>query len=193
MAGRGGRDYDFVLVHRHFRPLNGVGPPFLSLLPRLRSHHGGEPDPSHHKTARSRPDSSPRCGALLRQDRAGTLDSRRDESGHRSIRGLAPHADLDALEVSGDRLAQSGWSSYRSVHFPEFDLSAPLSETEVADIVICEQVLEHVVDPITATRNLFGLLHFQADTSLSIRRFLSESTGFPATTGDSPQTGCGFS
>ncbi len=69
-----------------------------------------------------------------------------------------PRADLDALEVSGDRLAQSGWSSYRSVHFPEFDLCAPLSETEVADIVICEQVLEHVVDPITATRNLFGLL-----------------------------------
>jgi SAM-dependent methyltransferase len=69
-----------------------------------------------------------------------------------------PCAELDAVEVSGNRLAQIGWRSYRSVNFPEFDLCAPLAETQVADVVICEQVLEHVLDPITATRNLFGLL-----------------------------------
>jgi SAM-dependent methyltransferase len=69
-----------------------------------------------------------------------------------------PCAELDALEVSGDRLADAGWHTYRSVHFPEFDLCTPLSATEVADVVICEQVLEHVVNPIAAARNLFGLL-----------------------------------
>lgn len=84
-----------------------------------------------------------------------------------------PCAELDALEVSGDRLAESGWRSYRSVHFPEFDLCAPLSETEIADVAICEQVLEHVVDPIAATRNLFGLLrpggHLIVNTPFLVR------------------------
>jgi SAM-dependent methyltransferase len=69
-----------------------------------------------------------------------------------------PCAELDALEVSGIHLAQAGWRSYRTASFPDFDLCAPLADHQVADVVICEQVLEHVPDPITATRNLFGLL-----------------------------------
>jgi SAM-dependent methyltransferase len=44
--------------------------------------------------------------------------------------------------------------AYTSLNYPEFDLCEPLSEERTYDVVICEQVLEHVVDPATAVDNL---------------------------------------
>ena len=44
-----------------------------------------------------------------------------------------------------------------SLDYPEFDLCAPLGERRPFDVVICEQVLEHVADPWTAAENLRGL------------------------------------
>ena len=38
--------------------------------------------------------------------------------------------------------------------FPAFDLCAPLTETRRFDVVICEQVIEHVEDPWAAVANL---------------------------------------
>ena len=38
--------------------------------------------------------------------------------------------------------------------WPEFDVCAPLTEERRFDLVICEQVLEHVPDPWTAVENL---------------------------------------
>ena len=34
--------------------------------------------------------------------------------------------------------------------YPRFDLCAPLAERRRFDVVLCEQVLEHVVDPCAA-------------------------------------------
>lgn len=62
-----------------------------------------------------------------------------------------------AAEVSGSSHAGLSWRDYRSLDYPEFDLCAPLPERGGFDVVICEQVLEHVVDPITAVANLRGL------------------------------------
>ena len=63
-----------------------------------------------------------------------------------------------AAEISGNAHAHYPWRSYRSLDFPEFDLCAPLADEEAEyDVVICEQVLEHVADPWTAAENLRNL------------------------------------
>jgi SAM-dependent methyltransferase len=71
-----------------------------------------------------------------------------------------PRSELDAVEVSGSRLASVDWRSYRSLSYPDFDLCLPLpdGEGQVADVVICEQVLEHVRDPMLASANLLRML-----------------------------------
>ena len=69
------------------------------------------------------------------------------------VNALGPES-LSAFEVSGDAYAQVPWSAYVSLDYPEFDLCAPLESDQTYDVVICEQVLEHVVDPCAAARNL---------------------------------------
>jgi len=72
------------------------------------------------------------------------------------LTGLGP-ADLKAAEISGDGRAGVGWKEFTSLNYPEFDLCAPLEVEERFDVVICEQVLEHVTDPNAAAVNLRGL------------------------------------
>jgi SAM-dependent methyltransferase len=62
-----------------------------------------------------------------------------------------------AAEISGDTHAGKPWKDYSSLTYPEFDVCAPLSDPREFDVVICEQVLEHVVDPWAAAANLRGL------------------------------------
>ena len=69
------------------------------------------------------------------------------------IASLEP-ARLSAAEISGETHAGKGWKSYRSLHYPDFDLCAPVPDDLRFDVVICEQVLEHVPDPWLAVRNL---------------------------------------
>jgi SAM-dependent methyltransferase len=74
----------------------------------------------------------------------------------RHIDSLGP-TRLSAAEISGSGQAGKPWRSFVSLDYPEFDLCAPLEGRGTFDVVICEQVLEHVVDPIAAVRNLRGL------------------------------------
>jgi SAM-dependent methyltransferase len=69
------------------------------------------------------------------------------------LRALDP-ARLTATEISGSAHAGKGWKEYVRLDYPEFDLCAPLSGQGPFDVVICEQVIEHVVDPNTAAANL---------------------------------------
>lgn len=64
---------------------------------------------------------------------------------------------LTAAEISGDTHAHRPWREYSALIYPEFDLCAPLAVGRRFDVVICEQVLEHVVDPGAAAENLRGL------------------------------------
>jgi SAM-dependent methyltransferase len=68
-----------------------------------------------------------------------------------------PTSRLSAAEISGSAHASRPWRAYTSLNFPDFDLCAPLELEAGFDVVICEQVLEHVVDPCAAARNLRGL------------------------------------
>lgn len=72
------------------------------------------------------------------------------------IESLDP-ASRSAVEISGDSHADWPWRSYTNLNFPEFDICAPLGDRGKFDVVICEQVLEHVVDPAAAAANLRGL------------------------------------
>jgi hypothetical protein len=63
-------------------------------------------------------------------------------------------AQRSAAEISGDSHAHRPWKDYESLNYPEFDLCAPLEGRGAYDVVICEQVLEHVVDPWGAAANL---------------------------------------
>ena len=61
---------------------------------------------------------------------------------------------LTAAEISGDFHAGRGWREFTSLNYPEFDVCAPVKEASRFDVVICEQVLEHVPDPWGAAANL---------------------------------------
>jgi SAM-dependent methyltransferase len=72
------------------------------------------------------------------------------------IRRLGP-ADMDALEISGTYWERLGWKSYRSVQFPEFDLTKDVLADRF-DVILAEQVLEHVTHPYRAVGNVRKML-----------------------------------
>ena len=76
-----------------------------------------------------------------------------NEAIQRFIASLDP-SRCAAAEISGDAHAALPWMQYAGLDYPDFDLCAPLSEERRFDVVICEQVLEHVPDPRTAVSNL---------------------------------------
>lgn len=64
---------------------------------------------------------------------------------------------LSGAEISGEGHAGRPWREFTSLNYPDFDLCAPLETDRRFDVVICEQVLEHVADPVAAAANLRGL------------------------------------
>ncbi|MGA9372053.1 MAG: methyltransferase domain-containing protein [Solirubrobacterales bacterium] len=72
------------------------------------------------------------------------------------IKALGPDG-LRAVEISGDTHSGRGWKEYSSLMYPEFDICQPIEGADRFDVVICEQVLEHVPDPFLAAANLRAL------------------------------------
>jgi SAM-dependent methyltransferase len=83
----------------------------------------------------------------------------------RVVLDRAVGAHLDALgperltcaEISGDGQRHRGWASFEALDYPAFDLCAPPADHGTYDVVVCQQVLEHVVDPFLAARTLADL------------------------------------
>jgi SAM-dependent methyltransferase len=79
------------------------------------------------------------------------------------IEGLGP-AGLDACEISaGDNedWRDLGYRSYRSLEWPDFDLAAETLAPELTgkfDLVIANQVFEHLLWPVRGARNIKALL-----------------------------------
>jgi SAM-dependent methyltransferase len=82
--------------------------------------------------------------------------TRLNESVDRYLTALGPQA-LRAVEISGGAHAHRPWAAYVRLDYPDFDLCAPLAGQGTFDVVICEQVIEHVADPCAAAANLRGL------------------------------------
>lgn len=74
------------------------------------------------------------------------------------IAGLQP-STLEVLEISGN--AWGRWMTfrnYKSVVYPEFDISESTSE-EKFDLIIAEQVFEHLLWPYRAGKNVHRMLN----------------------------------
>jgi SAM-dependent methyltransferase len=87
------------------------------------------------------------------------------------LKALQP-ARLSALEISGTYFGKYGFRTYRSACYPDYDLCAgPLSET--FDLVIAEQVFEHLLWPYRAGRHVHAMLadggHFLISTPFLIK------------------------
>jgi SAM-dependent methyltransferase len=72
-----------------------------------------------------------------------------------------PASNADALEISpqegGSLWGDVGFRSYSSVQFPAFDITTQILDKHF-DVIIAEQVFEHLRDPYSAARNICSML-----------------------------------
>lgn len=73
------------------------------------------------------------------------------------IQSLNP-SSLHALEISGSRWRGHGFASYCRIDYPEYDVCAGPLQGEKFDLVIMDQVLEHVLWPLRAVSNVRRML-----------------------------------
>lgn len=78
---------------------------------------------------------------------------------HEFVAGL-PRETLDVLEVSGTTWNDPAWGfrSYRSLSYPEYDICLGPLERNCCDLLILEQVLEHVRQPHRALAHAWEML-----------------------------------
>jgi hypothetical protein len=67
-------------------------------------------------------------------------------------------SSMDALEISGNAWQHIPFRSYTSASFPEYDVCESAFEIDGYDLVIAEQVLEHVLWPYRAVMNIYKML-----------------------------------
>jgi hypothetical protein len=73
------------------------------------------------------------------------------------ISSLSP-GSLETLEISGRSWERMTFKGYKSVHYPDFDIcGASLEET--FDLIIAEQVFEHLLWPYRAGKNVYKMLN----------------------------------
>jgi len=74
----------------------------------------------------------------------------------RWINQLNP-GELEALELSGNSWEEFNFRSYNALHYPDFDICKKKTK-EKYDIIIAEQVFEHLLWPYRAGKNVFSML-----------------------------------
>lgn len=72
------------------------------------------------------------------------------------IKGLDPSL-LDALEISGHEWQELGFKSYTQAHYPELDICKDCLPQKF-DIIIADQVFEHLLWPYRAGKNVYKML-----------------------------------
>lgn len=88
------------------------------------------------------------------------------------IEGLGP-SKLDVLEISASKVWQPlGFKSYTEANFPEFDVCS-MTLPKSFDLIIANQVFEHLLWPYRAGRNVYSMLkpagHLLVTTPFLIR------------------------
>ncbi len=82
------------------------------------------------------------------------------------------YKNMSVLEISGTKWKNFGFAKYKSVQYPEFDISQQVLD-EQFDLIIAEQVFEHIHKPYRAGVNVFKMLkpgsHFLITTPFMIR------------------------
>ncbi len=105
---------------------------------------------------------------------------------------------LKVLEISGSSWENRGFISYKSLEYPNYDVcEAPLNET--FDLIIAEQVFEHLTRPYKAGKNVFNMLNRDGRFLITLP-FLIRVHDYPIDCSRWTQTGlkyfleeCGFS
>jgi SAM-dependent methyltransferase len=66
---------------------------------------------------------------------------------------------LDALEISGRSWKKFGFKSYKNFYYPEFDIcNVSNDHFNSYDIIIAEQVFEHIRNPYAGVKNVHNIL-----------------------------------
>jgi SAM-dependent methyltransferase len=65
---------------------------------------------------------------------------------------------MDALEISGERWKAYPFKSFRSADYPDYDVCEKPLALESFDLVIAEQVFEHLLYPYRAAKNVYAML-----------------------------------
>lgn len=65
---------------------------------------------------------------------------------------------MECLEIGGRNWEGFGFLSYRSVDYPEYDVCSGTVVGQTFDIIIAEQVFEHVLWPYRGVRNVWQML-----------------------------------
>tara|TARA_R110002096_G_scaffold285073_10_gene478914 strand:+ start:4985 stop:5626 length:642 start_codon:yes stop_codon:yes gene_type:complete len=72
-----------------------------------------------------------------------------------------PTANMRAMEISpnptGSRWAAANFESFKDVHYPEFDICCDQLDDKF-DIIIADQVFEHLKYPYRAAKNIYEML-----------------------------------
>lgn len=79
-------------------------------------------------------------------------------------------SNLDVLEISGSAWKHTGFKSYEQVNYPDFDICKD-RKLKQYDIIIAEQIFEHISHPALAAKNILGMLK-QGGTLLITTPFL---------------------
>lgn len=72
--------------------------------------------------------------------------------------GNLPVNRYSALEISGTKWRSFGFASYNNAEYPDFDICSPPHSVSEYDVVLVEQVLEHVQWPRRAVESIYSLL-----------------------------------
>lgn len=87
------------------------------------------------------------------------------------VRALGPEK-LSVLEISGAKWKDYGFGSYRSANYPEYDV-CETALPESFDLVIAEQVFEHLLWPYRAGRHVYEMVkpggHFLISTPFLVK------------------------
>lgn len=81
-----------------------------------------------------------------------------DSATRKILEGL-DHQNLDAVEISGRQWKKFPFKSYRNFKYPEFDITnVSADHDDSCDIIIAEQVFEHVRLPFRGCENVCRML-----------------------------------